>query len=105
MREVEQVRAECDALRKQANQHSMMQSMLESKESKVVTLESEIRLLEEELGRMREAALGGAAGALRPGGAGSTSSGIEDYDKIIQHLRTNERILRARVCSFAFQSF
>lgn len=77
---------------------STLQAMLESKDSKIITLEGEIRLLEEELARLRETPTPGPGLGLT-GGPGSSSSGIEDYDKIIQHLRTNERILRARVRS------
>lgn len=56
-----------------------------------MTLESEIRLLEEELGRLRD------DGIVTP--TTSISSGIEDFDKIIQTLKSNERLLKSKVRS------
>lgn len=54
-----------------------------------MTLESEIRLLEEELGRLRD------DGIITP--TTSISSGIEDFDKIIHTLKSNERLLKSKV--------
>ncbi|KAF6770417.1 hypothetical protein AHF37_11328 [Paragonimus kellicotti] len=54
-----------------------------------MTLENEIRLLEDEITRLRD------DGLITP--TTSTSSGIDDLDKTLQTFRSNERLLKAKV--------
>uniref|UniRef100_A0A1I8HI66 Myosin_tail_1 domain-containing protein n=1 Tax=Macrostomum lignano TaxID=282301 RepID=A0A1I8HI66_9PLAT len=66
-----------------------LQNVLESKDQRIFTLESEINLLENELARLREEGLKTPT---------SSSSGFEeDANRLIQQLRSNERVLKGKV--------
>uniref|UniRef100_A0A1I8HD11 PSPC1 protein n=1 Tax=Macrostomum lignano TaxID=282301 RepID=A0A1I8HD11_9PLAT len=89
IREIGLMKRDYESLRGESRHLQTLQNVLESKDQRIFTLESEINLLENELARLREEGLKTPT---------SSSSGFEeDANRLIQQLRSNERVLKGKV--------